>query len=126
MYPRYVYIFITSVRLQTRYIYSIHKLLVKSAFPKYFIQNLSKQPLRYPLRANPLKSSISPLSTTPKITTYHPKIPSKPYKIRLQSNSTKNHIFNKEITHQNTPIYNSSIPQNTSKTNTFSQRKIHK
>ena len=54
------------------------------------------------------------------------KIPLSPYKIRLQSNSTKNHIFNKEITHQNTPIYNSSIPQNTSKTNTFSQRKIHK
>ena len=75
--------------------------------------------VRYPLRANPLKSSISPLFTSSKITTIPPKILSKPYKIRLQSNSTENTIFNKEITHQKPSIYNSSIIQNTSKINTF-------
>ena len=74
----------------------------------------------------PKNQCFHPFSHHQKSPLSHQKYLSSPYKIRLQSNSTKNHIFNKEITHQNTPIYNSSIPQNTSKTNTFSQRKIHK
>ena len=69
---------------------------------------------------------FSPIFTTPKITTIPPKTPLSPYKIRLKSNSTENIIFNKEITHQNTPIYNSSITKNTSKINTFQQHSIHK
>ena len=62
---------------------------------------------------------FSPIFTPSKITTIPPKTPLSPYKIRLQSNSTKNHIFNKEITHQKTSIYNSLITQNTNKSNTF-------
>ena len=64
----------------------------------------SSKSLRYTLRANPLKSSISPLSTTPKITIIPPKILSNPYKIRLQSNSTKNYTQSTKfhlINHQN-------------------------
>ena len=76
------------------YICSIHKLLAKSTFPKYLIKNHPKQSLRYTLRQNPLKSSISPLFTPSKITILTPKIPSNTYKLRLQSNSTKNPIFN--------------------------------
>ena len=119
MHPRYVYIFRTSVRLSERYICSTHKLLVKSTFPKCFTSNPPKQPLRYPLRQSPLKSSISPFFTPSKITTISPKTPSNPYKIRFHSNSTENHIFNKEIIHKNTSIYNTSIQQNTSNINTF-------
>ena len=126
MHPRYVYIFRTSVRLQTRHISSIHKLLVKSTFPRHFTQIQLKKPLRYPLRQNPLKSSISPLFTSSKITTIPPKILSTHWKIKLLSNSTKIPIYNKEITRQNTHIYNSSIQQNTSKINTFTQYKIYK
>ena len=48
------------------------------------------------------------------------------YKIRLQSNSTENRIYNKEITPLNKLIYKSKIPQNISKINTFTQHKIHK
>ena len=55
-----------------------------------------------------------------------PKILSNPYKIRLQSNSTENRIYNKEITPLNKLIYKSKIPQNISKINTFTQHKIHK
>ena len=103
-----------------RHISSTHKLLVKSAFPRHFTQIYPKTLLRYPLRQNPLKSSVSPFFTLSKITTLTPKIPSNPYKIRFPSNSTENSIFNKEITLQNQHIYNSSIAQITSKINTFS------
>ena len=82
--------------------------------------------VRYPLRANPTKSSISPLFTSQKITTISPKIPSNPYKSILLSNSTENHIFNKETTHQKLSIYDSKITQITSKINTFSLYQIHK
>ena len=54
------------------------------------------------------------------------KTPLSPYKIRLQSNSTENIIFNKEITHQKPSIHISSITQNTSKINTFQSYQIHK
>ena len=38
------------------------------------------------------------IPTTSKITQFHPKIPSNPYKIRLQSNLIKNHkIFSKNL-----------------------------
>ena len=92
------------------------------------IRNHSKSniSLRYPLRANPLKSSISPLFTSSKTTTISPKIPSNPWKINLLSNYTENTIFNKEITHQKPSIYNPSIQQITSKINTFQPYQIHK
>ena len=51
---------------------------------------------------------------------------SNPCKLRLKSNSTENTIFNKEITHQNTSIYSSSIQQNTSKINTFTLKRKSK
>ena len=86
----------------------------------------TQKPLRYPLRQNPLKLSISPLFTPSKITTIPPKILSTHWKIRLLSNSTENTIYNKEITLQNQLIYNSKITQNTSKINTFTQHKIYK
>lgn len=73
-----VYILVYATKSQEWHICSTHKLLVKSTFPKYLIKNHPKQPLRYPLRQNPLKSSISPLPTKPKITTIPLKIPSKP------------------------------------------------
>ena len=121
-----VYILEQMFDYQEGHISSIHKFLVKSTFSKHFTQIQLKTPLRYPLRQNLLKSIISPLFTSPKITTIPPKTPFSPYKIRFQSNLTENTIFNKEITHQKPSIYNSLITQNTSKTNTFSQRKIHK
>ena len=121
-----VYILEQTSGCQERYICSIHKLLVKSTFPKYLTKNHSQTPLRYPLRANPLKSSISQLFTPSKITTIPPEIPSTHWKIRLLSNSTENTIYNKEITLQNQLIYNSKITQNTSKINTFTQHKIYK
>ena len=82
--------------------------------------------VRYPLRQNIEKSSISPLFTSPKITTITPKILSNPYKLRLLSNSTENTIYNKEITLQNQLIYNSPTTQNTSKINTFQQYQVYK
>ena len=119
MYRGYVYIFRTFVRMVNRHIWCFHKPLVKSAFPRHFTKTKPKTPLRHPLRQNIEKSSISPLTTSSKIATLIPKIPSNPYKSILLSNSTENTIFNKEITHQNYSIYNSSIQQNTSKINTF-------
>ena len=92
------------------------------------IRNHSKSniSLRYPLRANPTKSSISPLFAPSKITIIPSKILSNPWKIRLQSNSIENTIFNKEIKHKKPSIYNPSIQQITSKINTFQQCQIHK
>ena len=97
----------------------------------YRLQNLNFLPkypklLRYTLRANPLKSSISPLSTTPKITTYHPKILSNPYKLRLQSNSDKNHTHSIKFHLTNHQKSNIKITQNTSKINTFQPYQTHK
>ena len=114
-----VYILEQAAGSQERHISSIHKLLVKSAFSKHFTQIQLKTPLRYPLRQNLEKSSISSLSTPSKITTIPPKIPSNHWKISILSNLTENTIFNKEITHQKPSIYNSLITQNTSKSNTF-------
>ena len=108
------------------YICSIHKLLAKSTFPKYLIKNHPKQSLRYTLRQNPLKSSISPLFTPSKITTIPPKTTSNPYKSILHSNSTKNHIFNNKISPHKPPKSNHKITQNISKINTFQPYQIHK
>ena len=63
----------------------------------------TKKPLRYSLRANPTKSSISPLFTTPKITTISPK----------------NTIFNNKTTSYKPPKIQSQNLTNTSKINTF-------
>ena len=59
---------------------------------------------------------FSPIHTTPKITSYHPKTPLNPYKLRLQSNSTK--IFKKsiQITQNKTPLQ----PHFTNKNQAFS------
>ena len=66
------------------------------------IQNHSKSniSLRYPLRANPLKSTLSSLFTSSKTTTITPKIPLNPWKIKHQPNSVENLIYNNEITIQ--------------------------
>lgn len=69
---------------------------------------------------------FSAISTSPKIIKNTFKTPLSPYKIRLKSNSTENTIYNNEITHQKPSIHISSITQNTSKINTFTQHKIHK
>lgn len=63
--------------------------------------------------------AFSPLFTPSKITSYHPKITSKPYKIRLQSNSTKNHTQSTKFHLTNHQKSNLKITQNTSKINTF-------
>ena len=60
------------------YICSIHKLLVKSAFPRHFTSNSPKTPLRYRVRQNDHFTPFSPIPTMPKTTTYHSKIPSSP------------------------------------------------
>ena len=80
--PRWGMVYILEQMFDCRkgHISSIHKPLVKSAFPRHFTSNSPKQPLRYPLRANQTKSSISLLFTTPKITILTPKILSTHYK----------------------------------------------
>ena len=93
MYRGIVYILRTFVRQTNRYISSIHKLLIKSTFSKYFTINHPKTPLRYLLRQNPVKSSISLLFKPSKIIKITSKIPSKPWKIRFLSNLIK--IFKK-------------------------------
>ena len=73
-----VYILEQAAGSKEGHICSIHKPLVKSTFSKHFTQIQLKTPLRYPLRQNPPKSSISPFFTPSKITTIPPKIPSNP------------------------------------------------
>ena len=113
-----VYILGHATGSQERHICSIHKPLIKSAFPRHFTQIKPKIPLRYTLRQNAHFTPFSPIPTTPKTTTYHSKIPSNPWKIKLLSNSTENTIFNNEIAHQKPSTYISSLIQNTSKINT--------
>ena len=121
-----VYILGRAAGCRKGHICSIHKLLVKSTFPRHFTQIQLKTPLRYPLRQNIEKSSISPLFTSSKIIKITFKITSNPYKLRLLSNSTENRIHNKETTRQNSSIYISSIIQITSKINTFQPYQIYK
>ena len=110
---------------QERHICSIHTSTLKIQFHKNHQKKYPKS-LRYTLRANPVKSSISPISTTPKITTYHSKITSTPYKLRLQSNSTKNHTQSTKFHLTNHQKSNIKITQNTSKINTFQLHQTHK
>ena len=126
IYPRWVYIFRTNVRLQTRYICSIHKPLVKSAFPRHFTSIQLKATTSIHTSTNPTKSSILQLFTTPKIAILTPKIPSNPYKIRLKSNSTQNHTQSTKFYLTNYQKSNLKITQNTSKTNTFQPYQIRK
>ena len=86
----------------------------------------TQKPLRYRLRSNSTKSSISPLFTPSKITTYNPKIPSKTYKLRLQSNSAKNHTQSTKFHLTNHQKSNIKITQNTSKINAFTLHQTHK
>ena len=89
-----VYILRTFVRQVNRHISSIHKLLVKSTFPRHPISNITS----IPISTKPTK--IKHL-TTFHIAKNHQntfKIPSNPSKIRLQSNLIKNHkIFSKNL-----------------------------
>ena len=75
-----VYILGHATGSQERHICSIHKPLIKSAFPRHFTKTKPKTPLRYTLRQNAHFTPFPPLPTTPKITTYHSKIPSSPRK----------------------------------------------
>ena len=61
------------------------------------VQSTPRPPfwVRYRVRQNAHFTPFSPIPTTSKITSYHPKHPSNPWKIRLQSNSIK--IFKKSI-----------------------------
>ena len=93
-------------------------------WPKNELSKLKS--LRYTLRANTLKSSISPLFTPSKITILTPKIPSNPYKSILPSNSTKNHTQCTKFNLTNYQNQSQKITQNTSKINTFQSHKIHK
>ena len=114
-----VYILEQAFDCQEGHICSIHKPLVKSAFPRHFTLIQLKTPLRYPLRQSPLKSSISPLFIPSKITTLTQKIHSNPYKSNTFSNSPKNTIFNNKTTSHKPPKIQSQNLTNTSKINTF-------
>ena len=70
--------------------------------------------------------AFHPFSPHQKITQYHSKIISNPYKSRLQSNSTKNRTQSTKFNLTNYQKSNLKINQNTSKINTFQSRKIHK
>ena len=89
--------------------------------PKNYLKSL-----RYTLRANPLKSSISSIFTPSKITLHYTKILSNPYKLRLQSNSAKNHTQSTKFHLTNHQKSNIKITQNTSKINTFQLHQTHK
>ena len=121
-----VYILEQTTGCQEQHICSIHKPLIKSAFPRHFTQTKPKTPLRYSLRQNDHFTPFLPILITLKSSISPSKIHSNPYKLRLQSNSTENNIFNKEITHQKPSTYISSIIQNTSKINTFQLYQTHK
>ena len=70
-----VYILGQTAGSQERHICSIHKPLIKSAFPRHFTKTKPKTPLRYTLRQNAYFTPFSPLLTQPKITTIHQKHP---------------------------------------------------
>ena len=67
----------------------------------------------------PKNQCFHPFSHHQKSPVSHPKIPSNPYKLRLQSNSTENPIFNNKKHFTNHIKSNLKISSNTSKINTF-------
>ena len=86
----------------------------------------SPKSLRYPLRANPLKSTFSPLFTHPKISKIMPKHPSNPWKINFLSNSLKNQYFLKKFYQINLIFFHFKNSLNTTKINTFTLHSNHK
>ena len=121
-----VYILGQAAGNQEQHICSIHKLLVKSAFPKYLIKNHPNNHFDTHFDKTQQNQAFHHFSQHQKSPYTTPKILSTPYKIRLQSNSTKNHTQSTKFHLTNNQKFNIKIIQNTSKINTFQLHQTHK